>query len=122
MSTTSKRYELGPESGIAPGDDPNPVTGRTQLRAYPGWEIREWSDGRFDGAEIDGDGLTVAADDFRAAVALVRELAGPPTGTRPARGRRGRRVTTVRTSSGWTGTRNAAGRCEDAPCCGCCTY
>ena len=31
-------------------------------------------------------------------------------------------VTTVRTSSGWTGTRNARGRCEDAPCCGCCTF
>lgn len=31
-------------------------------------------------------------------------------------------VTTVRTSSGWTGTRNTRGRCEDAPCCGCCTY
>ena len=28
----------------------------------------------------------------------------------------------VRTSSGWTGTRNVRGRCEDAPCCGCCTF
>ena len=27
----------------------------------------------------------------------------------------------VRTS-GWTGTRNVRGRCEDAPCCGCCTF
>ncbi len=41
---------------------------------------------------------------------------------RPARRRTGRRVTTYRTNSGWTGTRNARGRCEDAPCCGCCTY
>jgi len=24
-------------------------------------------------------------------------------------------------SSGWRGTRNVRGRCEDAPCCGCCT-
>lgn len=31
------------------------------------------------------------------------------------------RVHTFRTSSGWSGTRNARGRCEDAPCCGCCT-
>lgn len=31
-------------------------------------------------------------------------------------------VYTVRTSSGWTGTRNRNGRCEDAPCCGCCTF
>lgn len=36
--------------------------------------------------------------------------------------RRGRRVHTVRTSSGWVGYQNARGRCEDAPCCGCCTY
>jgi hypothetical protein len=28
----------------------------------------------------------------------------------------------VRTSSGWTGTRNVRGQCEDAPCCGCCTF
>ncbi len=32
------------------------------------------------------------------------------------------RVSIVRTSSGWEGTRNVRGRCEDAPCCGCCTY
>jgi len=25
-------------------------------------------------------------------------------------------------SSGFVGFRNPAGRCEDAPCCGCCTY
>lgn len=31
-------------------------------------------------------------------------------------------LTVVRTSSGWSGTRNARGRCEDAPCCGCCTF
>jgi hypothetical protein len=30
-------------------------------------------------------------------------------------------LTVVRTSSGWSGTRNSRGRCEDAPCCGCCT-
>lgn len=31
-------------------------------------------------------------------------------------------ITCVRTSSGWSGTRNSRGRCEDAPCCGCCTF
>jgi len=25
-------------------------------------------------------------------------------------------------STGFVGFRNPAGRCEDAPCCGCCTY
>ena len=33
-----------------------------------------------------------------------------------------RSLISVRTHSGWTGTRNAHGRCEDAPCCGCCTF
>lgn len=28
----------------------------------------------------------------------------------------------VVTSSGWVGYRNRKGRCEDAPCCGCCTF
>lgn len=28
----------------------------------------------------------------------------------------------VVTSTGWTGYRNRRGRCEDAPCCGCCTF
>lgn len=37
--------------------------------------------------------------------------------------RRGRRrVSTVLTTSGGTFYRNANGRCEDAPCCGCCTF
>ncbi len=31
-------------------------------------------------------------------------------------------VTEVRFSSGATITRNARGTCEDAPCCGCCTF
>ena len=28
----------------------------------------------------------------------------------------------VVTSSGFIGYRNRSGRCEDAPCCGCCTF
>lgn len=39
--------------------------------------------------------------------------AGSPRSRRPA-------VTTSRTSGG-TFIQNANGRCEDAPCCGCCT-
>jgi hypothetical protein len=34
---------------------------------------------------------------------------------------RGETVDTIRFSSGETFTRNSRGRCEDAPCCGCCT-
>lgn len=33
----------------------------------------------------------------------------------------GARVHTIRFSSGETMTQNARGRCEDAPCCGCCS-
>lgn len=28
----------------------------------------------------------------------------------------------VVTSTGWRGYRNRRGRCEDAPCCGCCSF
>lgn len=41
------------------------------------------------------------------------------------RSRRGRtpRVTVWRNASGhFVGSQNARGRCEDAPCCGCCSY
>lgn len=31
-------------------------------------------------------------------------------------------VETVRLADGVTLIRNSRGRCEDAPCCGCCTY
>jgi hypothetical protein len=31
-------------------------------------------------------------------------------------------VVTVRFAGGHTITRNARGTCEDAPCCGCCTF
>jgi len=31
-------------------------------------------------------------------------------------------LTVVRFSSGESMTRNSRGRCEDAPCCGCCTF
>jgi IS5 family transposase len=41
-------------------------------------------------------------------------------GTKPARGGERVRVVQFRTSGG-TFYRNAAGVCEDAPCCGCCT-
>lgn len=34
----------------------------------------------------------------------------------------GKKVMTVRFSSGAVITRNARGTCEDAPCCGCCTF
>lgn len=33
-----------------------------------------------------------------------------------------RGISVTRLSSGFVGVRNAAGRCEDAPCCGCCNW
>ncbi len=35
--------------------------------------------------------------------------------------KQGPQVKVIRFASGKEITRNAAGRCEDAPCCGCCT-
>jgi len=55
-----------------------------------------------------------------------RATGGRSSGGRGGRGRSGARarsgVVTYRTSSGHVDTRNARGRCEDAPCCGCCTF
>jgi hypothetical protein len=48
------------------------------------------------------------------------EVADEPTAQQVSRGN----ATSygVVTSTGWVGYRNRAGRCEDAPCCGCCTF
>ena len=34
----------------------------------------------------------------------------------------GKVVTYYSPVTGFSGTRNVRGRCEDAPCCGCCTF
>ncbi len=68
-----------------------------------------------DAIEHAGRGLTYHAGE-------CAEQHDPDAQPEPARRRNGRRGYTVRTSSGWTGTRNSRGRCEDAPCCGCCTF
>jgi hypothetical protein len=39
-----------------------------------------------------------------------------------ADGAPGPRVVETRSGNGQTFIRNARGRCEDAPCCGCCTF
>ena len=62
------------------------------------------------------------ADEARAIVAA----AGPSTYTprprrRPYSGRRSRYAGYTRFSSGAEVYTNPRGRCEDAPCCGCCT-
>lgn len=62
-------------------------------------------------------GWIVPDDRTEEARALV---AGAPESTRSARPTGRSRVVT-RFSSGATVTRNARGRCIDAPCCGCCS-
>lgn len=42
--------------------------------------------------------------------------------THPACGSGDPAVTSITLNSGITLTRNARGACEDAPCCGCCTF
>ena len=56
------------------------------------------------------------ADEARAIVAA----AGPKTST-PRRARYASRSVVTRFSTGATVYRNPRGRCEDAPCCGCCS-
>ena len=52
-----------------------------------------------------------------------REGAFPPSKAALASDRRlaKRGLSVIRLSSGHVMTQNAKGRCEDAPCCGCCT-
>lgn len=79
---------------------------------YPGDTIRHVSRGRsfhLAGA-CEGDGGS-GVDSYSAI--------NPASGERMSNYAR---VSTFTTSSGYTGSRNVRGRCEDAPCCGCCTY
>jgi hypothetical protein len=69
-----------------------------------------------------------------AATCAVCDCTVPANGGRLTKGRRGwevrhpaceggaSSVVQFRFSSGATMTRNRRGRCEDAPCCGCCTF
>ena len=90
------------------------ITGNT----YPVKEQIKALGGRWNGA---AKGWDVPAEQAEAARALV---AGAGPGTRRAGGRGygsryGSRYT--RFSSGAEVFTNARGRCEDAPCCGCCS-
>lgn len=62
------------------------------------------------GATVPANGGTVARNGRRWA---VRHLACADTGTS--------QVVEFRVGS-WRGIRNVRGTCEDAPCCGCCTF
>lgn len=52
---------------------PNPVVRTTPLRAYPGWVIREYADGTYDGADLNGPGLTTIASRWHQALGYVRQ-------------------------------------------------
>lgn len=69
---------------------PNPVVKSTALRAYPGWTVRAYADGTYDGAQTNGLGLTIVVDSFSEAVAEVRAMSrsavvDPGVGLRGAR-------------------------------------
>ena len=86
------------------------ITGNT----YPVKEQIKGLGGRWNRA---AQGWNVPVEQAEAARALV---AGAGTGTRRSGGRRyGSRYT--RFSSGAEVFTNVRGRCEDAPCCGCCS-
>lgn len=50
----------------------NPVVKTTTLRAYPGWVVREYQDGTYDGAQTNGPAITIGAETFQLAIAEVR--------------------------------------------------
>lgn len=50
----------------------NPVVKTTTLRAYPGWIVRTYQDGTFDGAEVNGPGVTIGYRSFSDVVAQIR--------------------------------------------------
>ena len=56
--------------------------------------------------EMEPDCYTGNDDNYAAAMHAVKNIPG----------------TLYIPSTGFVGFRNPAGRCEDAPCCGCCTY
>jgi len=49
---------------------PNPVIKETRLQAYPGWVVRQYQDGWYDGT--DGRGLTIGCHSFQEVVAEIR--------------------------------------------------
>jgi hypothetical protein len=62
------------------------------------------------------------SDDIaRGSLANEDEAAGFERGTLASDRRLARQGLTVIRTSGGTWTQNSRGRCEDAPCCGCCT-
>lgn len=50
----------------------NPIAKTTDLRAYPGWVVREYADGTFDCAERNGVAVSPAHETFADAVAFAR--------------------------------------------------
>ena len=52
-------------------DCPNPVIKTTPLRAYPGWIVREYADGMFDGTN--GIGLTLGCKTFAEVIACIKQ-------------------------------------------------
>jgi hypothetical protein len=89
------------------------ITGNT----YPVKEQIKALGGRWNKA---CQGWDVPADQAAAARALVAG-AGPSTFTPRASRWSGNRSTYTRFSSGAEVYTNRRGRCEDAPCCGCCS-
>lgn len=64
MNNTTKGINM------ATAIETNPVVQSTPLRAYPGWAVREYSDGTFDAATRGAMSWTV--DSFSHAVAAAR--------------------------------------------------
>ena len=91
------------------------ITGNT----YPVKEKLRAIGGRWNPAAQGWDVDESKADEARAIVDLAP--AGSPRYQTRIRGRSGPRSVVTRYSGGAVSYRNPRGRCEDAPCCGCCS-
>lgn len=50
----------------------NPVVSQSVLRAYPGWVVRKYRNGQWDGAQLNGTGVTIGCSSFPQVVAEIR--------------------------------------------------
>ena len=53
-------------------EEPNPIVQVTNLRAYPGWVIREYANGTFDAINTKGTGLSPVERSFADALYFVQ--------------------------------------------------
>lgn len=67
-----ERMEIAREALKARGEVPNPIIRTTHLRAYPGWQIDQYADGRYVARESNGLSLGPGEHSFEDALYFVK--------------------------------------------------